>query len=85
MVSFHQKQTQLASYGFDRNIQTDCITAHQGHSRGTVHYSRIELPTAYSTEAEPSDTSVASMLHHDLLNCEDPVTLWSPYTKSTLS
>ena len=29
---------------------------------GTVlHHLKIELPTAYSTEAEPSDTSVASM------------------------
>ena len=30
------------------------------------------MPTAYSTEAEASATSVASMLYHDLLNCEEP-------------
>ena len=53
--------------------------------RTVLHHLKIELPTAYSTEAEPSDTSVASMLHHDLLNCEEPVTVWSPSTKSTVS
>ena len=53
---------------------------------GTVlHHLKIKLPTAYSTEAEASDTSVASILHHDLLNCEEPVTVWSPSTKSTVS
>ena len=49
------------------------------------HYSRVELPTAYSSEAETSDTSVASIIHHDLLNYQEPVTVWSPSTKSTLS
>ena len=81
------KCSQLASYSFVRNMRTDCIivTTHQGHSQGTDHNLRIELPAAYSSEAEASDTSVASILHHDLLNCEEPVTLWSPSTKSTLS
>ena len=50
---------------------------------GTVlRHLKIKLPTAYSTEAEASDTSVASILHHDLLNCEEPVTVWYPSPKS---
>ena len=64
---------------------TEAEASHQGHSHGTEHHPRIELPTAYSSEAEASDTSVASILHHDLLNCEEPVTVWSPSTKSSLN
>ena len=35
------------------------------------------LHTAYSTEAEASATSVASILYHDLLNSGEQATVWS--------
>ena len=46
---------------------------------------KAQMPAAYITEAEASATGVASILYHELLNCKEQATVWSPSSKSTLS